>query len=128
MKTGFRYIEGGATLSYDPEKCVGCGYCAVVCPRGVMALEHDPYPGAPCAVLDCGNDHRIEPGKSGCTRRKARVIDHGLCIECGACMANCPNGAILVDKGVGCALAMIIGWLRGTEPDCGQDCCGEGGQ
>ena len=100
--TTLRYLEGVATLQLDVEKCVGCGMCLDVCPHGVFALD----------------------GK------KARIEDVDACMECGACARNCPAGAISVQAGVGCAAAVIIGALRGTEPccDCSQDsaspCCG----
>jgi len=48
------------------------------------------------------------------------------CIECGACSTNCPTGAIEVKAGVRCAAAVIMGWLTGKEPVCGEDtgeCC-----
>ncbi|OPZ55724.1 MAG: hypothetical protein BWY88_01381 [Synergistetes bacterium ADurb.Bin520] len=37
---------------------------------------------------------------------------------------NCPSGAIAVDSGVGCAVAMIKAALRGKdEVVCGEECC-----
>ncbi|MCK5737482.1 MAG: hypothetical protein KAH21_13440 [Spirochaetaceae bacterium] len=52
-------------------------------------------------------------------------------MECGACKRNCPVGALAVREGVGCASAIIIGSLKGTEPQCGcsgendsRSCCG----
>jgi len=49
-------------------------------------------------------------------------------MECGACEKNCPEGAISVRSGVGCAAGIINGILRGTEPSCdcantGKNCC-----
>ena len=44
-------------------------------------------------------------------------------MECGACAKNCPMSAINVDANVGCAAAIILGWLTGKEPTCG---CGTG--
>ena len=52
-------------------------------------------------------------------RGKARIVDRGACMECGACARNCASGAITVTAGVGCAAAIIGGMLRGTEPSCG---------
>jgi NAD-dependent dihydropyrimidine dehydrogenase PreA subunit len=39
---------------------------------------------------------------------KARLIDKDAYIECGACMKNCPFGAIRVEAGVGCAAAVLL--------------------
>jgi ferredoxin len=52
--------------------------------------------------------------------RRAALVDRGACLECGACALNCVPGAITVDAGVGCAQAIITGWLTGSEPSC--DC------
>ena len=41
-------------------------------------------------------------------------------MECGACALNCVPGALSVEPGVGCAQAIINGWLTGSEPSC--DC------
>ncbi len=89
-----------ATLSLDVEKCGGCEMCATVCPHRVFAMA----------------DHR------------AQIVDLDGCMECGACATNCPDKAITVDVGVGCAAAIILGALRGTEPNCDcqeeKSCCG----
>ena len=53
-------------------------------------------------------------------RRRASLADRGACMECGACALNCVPGAISVEPGVGCAQAIINGWLTGGEPSC--DC------
>jgi len=77
--------------------------CVAVCPHAVFSVE----------------DH------------KSRIVDRDACMECGACASNCPTGAITVESGVGCAAAIILGALRGTEPACGcgdappdKSCCG----
>ena len=90
-----RYLKNVTTLRLDPEACTGCGMCEKVCPRGVFTLE------------------------SG----RAQVADPDACIECGACASNCPADAISVNSGVGCAIGVMIGAMRGTEPTCD---CGEG--
>lgn len=87
-----RYIEDAVTLAYDEELCNGCGLCVAVCPRAVFAMQ----------------------------ARRAALVDRGACLECGACALNCVPGAISVQAGVGCAQAIITGWLTGSEPSC--DC------
>lgn len=91
-----KYLKNVATLNLSAEKCIGCGRCQEVCPHGVFRVEE----------------------------RKARIMDRDLCMECGACAVNCPASAITVDAGVGCAAAVIMGWLTGSEPSC--DCSGGG--
>jgi len=100
-----KYLPDVSTLKLDVEKCNGCGMCVIVCPHAVFVIEE----------------------------RLARITDIDSCMECGACAGNCPEDAIYVKSGVGCAYAVIVGKLRGTEPDCGcgvedesessQSCC-----
>ncbi len=92
---GLRYIDDVVTLELDPGACTGCTMCVQVCPHGVLAMEE----------------------------RRARVVDRDACIECGACVRNCPADALSVTPGVGCAAAIIKGWLTGSEPTCGPDGC-----
>ena len=92
-----RYLNNVATLSLSSDKCVGCGKCTEVCPHGVLGLENG----------------------------KATIFDKNSCMECGACARNCPADAVSVNPGVGCAYAIIMGWLTGSEPNCGSGaCCG----
>ncbi len=94
-----KYIANVTTLELDADKCVGCSMCTMVCPHGVFE------------IVD----------------KKARITDRDKCMECGACAMNCPTVAISVESGVGCAFGIIVGALRGTEPDCGcskgDSCC-----
>jgi len=91
-----RYIESVVTLRLDAARCNGCGVCLDVCPRGVFALVGG----------------------------RAVLADRGACIECGACTLNCRADALHVSPGVGCAQAIIRGWLTRSEPgcDCGPSC------
>ncbi len=93
---GLKYLRGVSTLKLDEAKCTGCGMCVQVCPHAVLAMNG----------------------------RKVRITDIDLCMECGACAGNCPVEALSLKKGVGCAAAVITGFIKGTEPVCG---CGEGG-
>jgi len=84
------------TLVFHPGKCVNCGLCLQVCPHRVFA------PG----------EHRV------------RLAKAERCMECGACQRNCASGAIEVESGVGCAAAMIMAALKGSdEVNCGEECC-----
>ena len=93
-----RYLKNVVTLSYDADKCMGCGRCEEVCPHRVFEMQNG----------------------------KAQITDRDLCIECGACSLNCPIEAITVNAGVGCAAAVIFSWLTGKDPCCGSsdsECC-----
>lgn len=89
-----KYLKNVCTLKLDSDKCVGCGRCVQVCPHKVFDL----------------NEGKVE------------LINKDGCMECGACAKNCAFNAIEVNSGVGCAYAVIMGWLLGTEPTC--DCSG----
>lgn len=96
-----KYLENVSSLEYDSSKCIGCKMCVEVCPHNVFLMAN----------------------------KKARIIDKNKCMECGACQLNCVANALSVNQGVGCAAAVIWGFLKGTEPncDCGPDsassCC-----
>jgi len=88
---GLRYLPGVTTLKLDVNKCNGCQLCKIVCPHAVFEM----------------------------VEKRAKIVDRDACMECGACALNCSEGAITVDAGVGCASAIIVGSIRGTEPTCG---------
>ena len=90
------YLKDVVTLSYAPEMCNGCGTCLSVCPHRVL---------------------RRANGKIEIARRDA-------CIECGACQRNCPQGAVTVNAGVGCATA-IINQMLGKNKACCESGPGE---
>jgi NAD-dependent dihydropyrimidine dehydrogenase PreA subunit len=96
---GLRYLPDVTTLKLDVKKCNGCRMCTYVCPHGVFAIED----------------------------KKAVLSDINACMECGACAMNCPEVAITVRAGVGCAYGIIMGTIKGTEPTCDctaeTDCC-----
>lgn len=93
------YLKNVTTLNYDASLCIGCGLCVEVCPHNVFRMT----------------DHRAE------------ILYRDKCMECGACALNCAPGALSVKQGVGCASAVIYGFLKGSEPncDCGtkEGCC-----
>ena len=61
-----KYLANVTTLKCHEEKCSGCERCTEVCPHGVFD------------IID----------------NKAQIIDKDLCMECGACVMNCPAKAI----------------------------------
>lgn len=87
-----KYFTNVTSLAYNREKCVGCGLCAEVCPHGVFVVRDT----------------------------KAVIINRDRCMECSACSNNCAFGALSVDRGVGCAAALINSMITGGEPSC--DC------
>lgn len=92
------YLKDVVTLELSENKCIGCGMCAIVCPHRVFTVGEG----------------------------KAQIAYKDRCMECGACALNCPTDAIAVNANVGCASAIIKGWLTGTEPSCdcsGGECC-----
>lgn len=92
-----RYIDDVVTLKFEPEACVGCGACTLVCPHGVFAADQG----------------------------KVHIVDLNGCMECGACVKNCPTGALSVTPGVGCAAYIIQVWIKGKEKAAcgGPGCC-----
>jgi MinD superfamily P-loop ATPase containing an inserted ferredoxin domain len=86
-----KYLKNVATLKLDEEKCKNCGRCTEVCPHNVFTMVEG----------------------------RTVIKDINRCMECGACARNCQFGAIEVKPGVGCAYAIIRGWLTGKEPTCG---------
>ncbi|WP_084417536.1 4Fe-4S binding protein [Chrysiogenes arsenatis] len=82
-------------IAFDHSKCVGCGVCQRVCPRGVIFF------------VDA----------------KAQVTDFESCLECGACQNNCVFGAITLEKGTGCLVAVLREDILKTVPK-GSGCCG----
>ena len=91
-----RYLLAGHSLALDATLCNGCGRCVEVCPHAVFALV----------------DH------------VATVVSRDTCMECGACGMNCPEGAIQVSSGVGCAAALIAQMVRGGDTENPSCACG----
>jgi len=58
------------TSSVDQDSCIGCGFCAWVCPFGAVAMTVDEQ------------------------NRFVSSINEALCKGCGACAAGCPTLAI----------------------------------
>lgn len=96
------------TLEYFPDKCIGCGMCANVCPHAVFEIVP-----------------RQKPAGLIASKSVAALAKKEACMECGACQLNCPVDAVRVQSGVGCAAAMIRAALTGSKEYCGEGgCCG----
>jgi len=65
-------VDGLATVDY--KKCIGCGACSRVCPRGI--IEITPFPESSVPTVACSNK---EKGKD------SRAVCRTSCIACKAC-------------------------------------------
>ncbi len=105
-----RTVNSKPGIVFDPSRCTGCGMCEAVCAAGgregkgprtsrVQVLRDDEA-GTSFAVL-C--QHCLDPqcmkacpngalskGKDGIVR-----MDKSLCVNCGMCIAACPEAAPL---------------------------------
>ncbi len=88
-----KYFTNIKTLKLETTKCTGCNICVQVCPHDVFEM----------------ND----------TAKKVEIINLDSCMECGACKLNCQFNALDVESGVGCVAAVINGFIRNSEPNCG---------
>jgi len=94
------YLKDVVTLKLDQEKCTGCGMCLLVCPHATLTM----------------------------TDGTAEIANRDACMECGACARNCPAGALRVQAGVGCAVAVLNSKLkrRSSAACCAVDSAGTG--
>ncbi len=67
-----------AKITFDEERCKGCGLCESACPKNIIALKKDKI-----------NAKGYHP---------ANVIDQSLCIGCGSCAIMCPDVIITVER------------------------------
>lgn len=67
-------------VSFNEERCKGCGLCISVCPKDVLALDNSKT-----------NAAGYHPSSTQAPER---------CIACGNCARICPDGVITVEKEV----------------------------
>jgi ferredoxin len=84
------YITGVTTIELDQTKCNDCKMCMKVCPHAVFRISN----GA------------------------VEIHEPDMCMECGACAVNCPEDALSLRPGVGCAAAILKGWITRSKPSC----------
>ena len=65
-------------VTFDIEKCKGCGLCVGVCPKKIVKLDTDKF-----------NQKGYHP---------ATVVDIEECIACAFCATMCPDCVITVEK------------------------------
>ena len=65
-------------VTFDTDRCKGCGLCVRACPKGILALDKE----------------RIN--KKG--HNPAHITDQGKCIACAFCATMCPDCVISVEK------------------------------
>ena len=67
-----------AKVTFDTDRCKGCGLCVTVCPKKIVVLAPDKI-----------NAKGYNP---------AEVTDMSLCIGCAFCAKMCPDCVITVEK------------------------------
>ena len=75
--------------SIDEGKCIGCGRCFRVCPRGVLELVGLNEDGARVSLV---RDNDGDDDEDDEYEKKVMTIAHReLCIGCTACSKICPK-------------------------------------
>lgn len=67
-----------AKVTFDIDKCKGCGLCCQACPKKILALAKH--------TLNAKGYHPVE------------MTDQAACIGCAFCATMCPDTVITVEK------------------------------
>ena len=67
-----------AKVTFNEERCKGCGLCVNACPKHILALEKETI-----------NQKGYHP---------ATIVDQSACIACAFCATMCPDSVITVEK------------------------------
>lgn len=78
-------IDGVAVV--DEEKCVNCGKCREVCPKGLIVEK----PASQEIIVNCNNNQKGKVVKDNCSAG---------CIGCGLCERNCKFDAVHVENNI----------------------------
>ena len=65
-------------VTFDLDKCKGCGLCVAVCPKKIVVLDTEKL-----------NSSGYHP---------AAITDMEACIACAFCASMCPDCVITVEK------------------------------
>ena len=65
-------------LTFNTERCKGCGLCVSVCPKNILELD--------AGVLNSKGYHPV------------KVTEQEKCIACAMCATMCPDCVIKVEK------------------------------
>ena len=67
-----------AKVTFNEERCKGCGLCVTACPKGIVSLAKDKI-----------NAKGYHP---------AGVSEQEKCIGCASCALMCPDTVITVER------------------------------
>ena len=67
-----------AKLTFQTDRCKGCGLCVVACPKGLIAISKDKI-----------NSKGHYP---------AELTDPEACVGCASCAVMCPDCIIEVER------------------------------
>ena len=67
-----------AKVTFDEERCKGCGLCETACPKGIVHLTTDKINSKGYHI--------------------ATVTDSEKCIGCAFCATMCPDSVITVER------------------------------
>jgi ferredoxin len=79
-------------VEVDAEACLSCGRCGTVCRQEIT-------PGAygDGEVTDHGDLFSLS-GLEGTERQADGVVEHGDCLQCAACVEECPVDALSIEQ------------------------------
>lgn len=67
-------------ITFNVERCKGCGLCVDVCPKKIIKLEEE--------IINVKGYH------------PASITDQEKCIACAMCATMCPDCVIKVEKDI----------------------------
>jgi ferredoxin len=79
-------------VEVDADACVGCSRCGTVCRQEIR-----PGAYAEGEVTDHG-DVFSPGGPAGTTREATGTVDHADCLQCSACVEECPTDALSLEE------------------------------